>query len=294
MDAFPAFFPLRGRTVVVAGDGEQAEAKARLFADSPARLVRRSAVEALAPGAFEGALLAFIAGDEAFCRQAADAARAAGALVNAVDRPALSDFNTPALVDRGEVVVGIGTAGAAPMMAALLRSELETRIPEGAGRVAALFKRLQEEVRAAFPDLAQRRAFLREAFASPAAEAAAAGDMDRAEALLRQALKAPRPAQGRLCLLAAAGPARLISLAAVQALAATDVLVVGPGSDPAVAALARRDAERIEGRPPAADLARLSAHRTVVVLVADGLAALAETLDTDGVGYEVLPVALEA
>ena len=32
MDSFPAFFPLRGKRVVIAGDGEPAEAKARLLA----------------------------------------------------------------------------------------------------------------------------------------------------------------------------------------------------------------------------------------------------------------------
>ena len=36
MDAFPAFFPLSGRTVVVAGSGEPAQAKLRLLAGSPA------------------------------------------------------------------------------------------------------------------------------------------------------------------------------------------------------------------------------------------------------------------
>ena len=40
MDAFPAFFPLAGRKVVIAGDGEGAEAKARLLAGSPAEVAR--------------------------------------------------------------------------------------------------------------------------------------------------------------------------------------------------------------------------------------------------------------
>ena len=40
MDAFPAFFLLKGRRVVIAGQGEPAEARARLFAGSPAEVVR--------------------------------------------------------------------------------------------------------------------------------------------------------------------------------------------------------------------------------------------------------------
>ena len=47
MDSFPAFFPLTGRTVVIAGDGEGAEAKARLFAGSPATVLREFRIAAL-------------------------------------------------------------------------------------------------------------------------------------------------------------------------------------------------------------------------------------------------------
>jgi precorrin-2 dehydrogenase/sirohydrochlorin ferrochelatase len=293
MDAFPAFFPLSGRTVAVAGDGEMAQTKARLFAGSPARLVRLSEAQALADGAFAGALLAFIAGDETFSRQAAELARAAGALVNVVDRPALSDFSTPAVVDRGEVVVGIGTAGAAPMMAALLRNDLEARIPQGAGRVAALFKRLQMEVRAAFPDLAERRAFLRKAFASPAAEAAAAGDATKAEQLLREALTQPRAAPtGHLMLIAGEGPSDLVSLKALTALGQADVVVCDRNADPAIAALARRDAERIDDILSASKLAELARHRRVIAVVRD-LQRLAGALTAAGVDYEILPVAVQ-
>ncbi len=40
MNAFPASFPLAGKRVVIAGSGEAAEAKARLFDGSPAQVVR--------------------------------------------------------------------------------------------------------------------------------------------------------------------------------------------------------------------------------------------------------------
>jgi precorrin-2 dehydrogenase / sirohydrochlorin ferrochelatase len=292
MDAFPAFFALSGRKVVVAGNGDPAEAKARLFTASPAQLVRLDQDQALEPDAFAGALLAFIAGDETFCMEAAKAARDAGALVNVVDRPAMSDFNTPAVIDRGEVVVAIGTAGAAPMMAALLRSELETRIPQGAGRVAALFKKLQDEVRAAYPDLTARRAFLRQAFASPAAEAAATGDMAMAERLLREALTAPGPGPtGRVRFLRGDIAAERLSLKAARALAEADILIPDAGVSPEIIALARRDAERIA--PEAVDtkaLAELSRTRQVIRLVAGPPERLALELNRTDAVVEILPV----
>ena len=73
MDAFPAFFPLAGRTVVVAGTGAAAEAKLRLFAGSPAKLVRLEDEAAFEPSNYAGAALAFIATDatltKAQCRK---------------------------------------------------------------------------------------------------------------------------------------------------------------------------------------------------------------------------------
>ena len=164
MDAFPAFYPLAGRIVAIAGTGEAAEAKVRLFEGSPATLRRLQGAAALSSDSYAGALLAFIASDDdAFAAAAAAAARAAHVPVNVVDRPALCDFTTPAVIDRGEVVAAIGTGGASPMLATLLRHDIEARVPEGAGRVAALFRTMQDEIRRALPDAHRRRAFLRAA-----------------------------------------------------------------------------------------------------------------------------------
>ena len=58
MDAFPAFFPLAGRRVVVAGEGDAADAKARLFEGSPAVVTRLDAAAAVTAAAYAGAALA--------------------------------------------------------------------------------------------------------------------------------------------------------------------------------------------------------------------------------------------
>jgi siroheme synthase-like protein len=248
METFPAFFPLAGRRVVIVGEGDAADAKARLFDGSPAVVTRLAAGEAVEAAVYAGAALAFIAGgDEAFLTQAAAAARAAGTPVNVVDHPELCDFITPAIVDRGEVVAAVGTTGAAPMLAALLRNDLEAAIPEGAGRVAALFRQLRDEVRAALPDLAKRRAFLREALGGPAAEAAIRGDMADAAGLLRQALADEGCARrrGRVCIIDGAGPADLLSLRASRALSLAEALVADPDCASGVLGLVRRDAHRL-------------------------------------------------
>jgi precorrin-2 dehydrogenase/sirohydrochlorin ferrochelatase len=245
LEAFPAFFPLSGRRVVIAGEGEGAEAKARLLAGSPATLERIAGAAALAPDAYAGAALAFVASpDVAFCEAAALAARGAGVPTNVVDHPELSDFHTPAIIDRDQVVAAVGTAGSAPIVAALVRAELEAKLPAGLGRLARLFGALRDETRAALPDLAQRRAFLRAMMSGAVAQAADAGDMAAAERIMRASLAAPLSALGVVWLIETPDARDLVSLRAARALAEADTLVLGEGVAADVAVLARRDAPR--------------------------------------------------
>jgi precorrin-2 dehydrogenase/sirohydrochlorin ferrochelatase len=297
MDSFPAFFPLKGRTVVVAGAGEAAEAKARLFDGSPATVARLTPAQAVDAGRYAGAALAFIAGgDLAFLTAAAAAARAAGVPVNVVDHPALCDFTTPALVDRGEVVAAIGTSGGAPMLASLLRSDLEARIPEGAGRVAALFRTMNDEVRAALPELTARRAFLAEALRGPAADAAMAGDMADAQALLREALTTSNGAVvGSVTIVCVGDSADLMSLRAARALAEADAVILDPLCPSTVIGMARRDARRLAGEDAGADrLVALAAegNRIVWAVVGEAPVAAVSALEKAGVSVRVLRSAL--
>jgi len=295
MEAFPAYVPLAGRTVVIAGSGEAAEAKARLFASSPATVLRVQGPQAHDAGTYRGAALAFVASDDdAFILAAVEAARAAHVPVNVTDRPQLCDFTTPAVIDRGEVVAAIGTGGASPMLATLLRSDLEARLPEGTGRVAALFRLHQDAVRKALPDLPRRRAFLRAALTGPAARAAQAGDMEAAGRMLQAALAQGVADQGMVQFVAGAGPADLLTLRASRALAAADVVAADDGVDPAVLGMARRDAPHLPSREATAE--------RLVALAQDGLRVVRVTAaaPTDaeigaithaGVRIEVLAVA---
>lgn len=293
MDAFPAFFPLAGRSVAVAGEGEAADAKVRLFEGSPATVVRLSPDEALDPKAYAGMALAFIAGpDDAWAKAASEAARAAHVPVNVVDRPALCDFTTPAVIDRGEVVAAIGTGGASPMLATMLRHDIEARVPEGAGKVAALFRIMQDEIRAALPDAHARRRFLRTALNGAAAEAAMAGDMEGAKDRLRAALGDGPMMAGSVQYIDARGPADMLTLKAVRALAAADVLASDAEAHDEVLSLARRDAERLTNAS-VAQLTELVAEGLCVARLITTPAWRTEqaTLQAAGVTTEVLPIA---
>ncbi len=130
---------LRGRPVILIGDGPAADAKARLLERAGAEIVR----DAAAPAA-----LAIVAdGDE----RMAEALRQRGLLVNVVD------FTLPAIVDRNPVLVAVGTGGASAGLAAALRQRLETLLPTGLGNLAEALSGARALLRQRFPDAGDRR-----------------------------------------------------------------------------------------------------------------------------------------
>ncbi len=249
-------------------------------------MVRLTDAEAGETPRYQGAALAFVAiADEARRLAAAAAARAAHVPLNVVDHPELCDFHTPAVIDRGQVVAAIGTGGASPLLASMLRADVEAHIPAGAGRVAALLQRRQEAVREAFADLAQRRAFLRAAVSGPAAEAAMGGDLAQAEALLDAAIAQGSAAVGGVTLVLGATSPDLISLRAARALAEADA--VG-GDEPLLTRHARRDAERIDPRRPGPIVARALAGQAVAIAASEVDGALVTAMAEAGVRFTVL------
>ncbi len=264
MHVFPAMFSAAGRRLVIAGGGALARRKARLAAKTPAaltliapafdpdyeaefadhaRIVRRAPRQT----DFAGAALAIVA-EEDHDRAVALAclARRAGAPVNVVDRPELSDWTMPAVVDRGQVVAAIATGGAAPVIARDLRAKLEALLPARLGDLARLADGFRARVKDALPSERARRAFWERALRGPVAERALAGDAVGAEAAMNAALANP-DAQDGVVHIVGAGPGdpELLTLKALRILQDADVVfydsLVGPG----VLELIRRDAERV-------------------------------------------------
>lgn len=245
MRSFPAFTPLEGRRVAVIGAGPAADAKARLFEDSPAELVRFSAppsAEALA-----GVALVFIAEDDPERRtEALAAAKQAGAWVNVVDHPALSDFYTPAIVDRGELVIGVSTSGAAPTLARDLRARIEQVVPAAFARLADFARAIRHRVLARRKTLDGRRRAYEEILRGAAGEAALAGDLEGAERLAERVLAGDVAGAGVVHLVGAGpGDPDLLTLRALRVLQDADIVFHDKLVDARVLELIRRDAERV-------------------------------------------------
>jgi uroporphyrin-III C-methyltransferase/precorrin-2 dehydrogenase/sirohydrochlorin ferrochelatase len=178
-------------------------------------------------------------------------ARVRNVPVNVVDRPDLSTFVVPAVVDRGEVVVAIGTGGGSPVLARRVREWIEAVLPARIGELASLMHRYRERFAAVRHKSVSPRRFWERVMDGPIAQALLAGRSHAAEAALARAINESALPQKRaeegIVYLVGAGPGDpdLLTLRALQALQGADVVFYDDLVGEAVLDRARRDAERV-------------------------------------------------
>ena len=157
MRYLPVFLDLQSGKVLLVGAGELVRAKLRLLVSAGAR-VRWFATDGdhdlagLAPA--DAARIEPVSGDPltadlsdviaVLCAGAGDIgvamsarAKAVGLPVNVMDDLAHSTFIFPAIVDRGDVVVAVGTGGTSPVVARRIRERIEAVLPARIGDLAA-------------------------------------------------------------------------------------------------------------------------------------------------------------
>ena len=164
---YPLNLSLRGRPVLVAGGGRVAERKIlglleagadRLRVVSPeltpklAELAASGRIEWLArpfaPEDAAGCLLVFAATDSPDTqRLIRDAAKRAGALANIADAPEDCDFQVPATLRRGEILMTAATSGGSPLLAATIRDRIASAVGPEYARLARLMAALRAELR---------------------------------------------------------------------------------------------------------------------------------------------------
>ncbi|MBV9395777.1 MAG: uroporphyrinogen-III C-methyltransferase, partial [Methylobacteriaceae bacterium] len=174
----PVFFTLRDRRVILAGSSAGALWKAELLQAAGARIdlfgdYSEEDVAQFALGErvrhqhrqwidadFKGAALAVgeFASDAAAASFRA-AAHRAGIPVNIVDRPALCDFQFGSIVNRSPMVIGISTAGAAPVFGQAVRAQIERLLPAGFAQWAKAAEAWRPSVQALDLDFRARRDF---------------------------------------------------------------------------------------------------------------------------------------
>jgi uroporphyrin-III C-methyltransferase/precorrin-2 dehydrogenase/sirohydrochlorin ferrochelatase len=182
--------------------------------------------------------------------QIAERARRQRIPVNVVDRPELSTFIFPAIVDRGDVVVAIGTGGSAPVLARRLRELIEAVLPARIGDLAELIGRYRSRFNSTSRALSARH-FWHKVVTGPIADVALAGRSAEAERQLVAAIDAVGVGRdggnAETVFLVGAGPGDpdLLTLRALQVLADADVVFYDELVTAGVLERARRDAEQV-------------------------------------------------
>lgn len=323
MDAFPIFWSVKGRALVLFGGGAEAAAKLRLLKKTSATVhVIASAFEKdvidlsdttatvahplTAPLPQNVAFAYAATGDAELDAAIADRMRAASIPVCAADQPAVSDFITPAIVDRDPVIVAIGTEGTAPVLAREIKGRVERLLPTGLGKIARKAGALRDHVAGRFAPGIARRKFWHALFA-PALDGAfeRSGFGSAAKALL--AANDSAPAGSVAFVGAGAGGADLLTERARQRIDRADVVLHDALIAPEILELARREAiiVNVGKRAGRHALSQREINETILSFAAEGhrvvrlkggdpaiFGRLAEEMDAVGAAgfaFEVVP-----
>jgi uroporphyrin-III C-methyltransferase/precorrin-2 dehydrogenase/sirohydrochlorin ferrochelatase len=276
----PLFWTLKGKRVIVAGGSDGAAWKAELLAACGAEvhvhapqtelgdgfldLIARGAADkdgslvhhdqAWHDGIFGDAALAIADCDDDLEAEAFfTAARLEGVPVNVIDKPHFCQFQFGSIVNRSPVVVAISTDGAAPILAQAIRRRIEALLPPAIKSWAGIARAIRDRVNARLEPGAQRRTFW-ERFVDRAFVDTPEEGVEARLMLELDRLATPRPAIGRVTIVGAGpGDAELLTLKAIRALQAADVILYDERISNDVLELARREAKRILVNLPGQD-----------------------------------------
>ena len=274
MRYLPVFLDLQTGPVLLVGAGDLARAKLRLLAAAGARIrwfvtdghhdvsglaAADAARIELADGDplaadLRGVIAILCAGAGQIGIAMSARAKAVGLPVNVMDNLAHSTFIFPAIVDRGDVVVAVGTGGTSPVVARRVRERIEAVLPARIGDLAGFIGRWRKTIHGRIPEFALRRRFWERVVDGPIGALVLAGRGDEAEAALKDIGDASAfagasmsgQAEGRVTLVGAGpGDPDLLTIKALRALQDADIVFYDELVSPEILDRARRDTSRV-------------------------------------------------
>ena len=273
MRFLPIFLDLRSGPVLLVGGGDLVRVKLRLLLSAGASIrwyatdgeSDVSGVDAADVARIEHArgnpLNADLSGVIAvLCAGAAELgpamsarAKALGIPVNVMDDLAHSTFIFPAIVDRGDVVVAVGTGGASPVVARRVRERIEAMLPARIGDLASFIGGFRKTIHGRIAEFPLRRRFWERIVDGPIGALVLAGRKDEAEAALNNiadpsgfAGAQAGQVEGSVTLVGAGpGDPDLLTIKALRALQDADIIFYDELVSRHVLDRARRDAARV-------------------------------------------------
>ena len=274
MRYLPVFLDLQIGPVLLVGAGELVRAKLRLLAAAGAR-IRWYATDGdhdvSGLDAADAARVEFAQGDPLtadltgviaiLCAGAGDIgvamsvrAKSVGLPINVMDDLVHSSFVFPAIVDRGDVVVAVGTGGASPVVARRVRERIEAALPARIGDLAGFIGRFRKSLHGRIGEMALRRRFWERVIDGPIGALVLEGRKAEAEAALKQiadpsafaGAQASGAVEGHVTLVGAGpGDPDLLTIKALRALQDADVVFYDELVSAEILDRVRRDASRV-------------------------------------------------
>ncbi|HCQ9867093.1 siroheme synthase CysG [Acinetobacter baumannii] len=266
MDIFPISLKLQQQRCLIVGGGHIALRKATLLAKAGA------IIDVVAP-AIEDQLLQLIktTGGEPFIeafgekflstpyrlviaatndaevnKTVFEQCEARNLLVNSVDDIPHCRFMVPAIIDRSPLIVSVASNGTSPVLSRQIRTQLETSIPHGMGKLAEFSGKWRNQVKEKISNPDERRIFWENLYASPLKEQVFNDNLDVADSMLEQALQEWKAPKGEVYLVGAGpGDPELITLKALRLMQQADVVIYDRLVSAPILELCRRDATKI-------------------------------------------------
>lgn len=266
MDIFPISLKLQQQPCLIVGGGHIAYRKAVLLHKAGAvihviapdidanllQLVEESQgqyIQALYPAQIQlndYRLVIAATDDYAVNTQVFEDCEALKILVNSVDDPPHCRFMVPAIVDRSPLVISVASNGTSPVLSRQIRTQLETSIPHGMGKLAEFSGKWRAAVKAKISNPDERRVFWEDLYASSLKEQVFHDNLTEADRLIEQALAEWKTPKGEVYLVGAGpGDPELLTLKALRLMQQADVVIYDRLVSPAIMELCRRDATKI-------------------------------------------------
>jgi len=240
-----------------------------------------------------------------------DLAKQQNILVNVADDFKHGDVVLPSIIDRDPIQIAVTTGGASPVLARLLRRNLERCTPSAYGSLASLVEKYRQTTTEQITDNDSRRRFWEEVLQGPIAEMVLAGKSSEAEEALNKKLKNKdfiNNDTGEVYLVGAGpGDPDLLTFRALRLMQQADAVVYDRLVSDQIMNLVRKDAEKIYAGKQRSNHAiqQESINQLLVRLAKEGKRVLRlkggdpfifgrggeeiETLMEEGVHFQVVP-----
>ncbi|WP_180039536.1 MULTISPECIES: siroheme synthase CysG [unclassified Acinetobacter] len=272
MDIFPISLKLQQQPCLIVGGGRIAYRKAVLLAKAGAQLTvcspeieddllslvnktqgqylnsiyHESVYQENAIALRQFRLVIAATNDKAVNQAVFEACEAENVLVNSVDDPPHCRFMVPAIIDRSPLVISVASNGTSPVLSRQIRTQLESSIPHGMGKLAEFSGQWRAAVKAKIVNPDERRIFWEDLYASPLKEQVFNDNFTEANRLIEQALLEWKQPKGEVYLVGAGpGDPELLTLKALRLMQQADVVIYDRLVSQAIMDLCRRDAEKI-------------------------------------------------